>query len=476
MNHNLLPNNNCKLINIVWIDRGIILTILTYILKYYELLHNKIIIINIKFYRLFFKILFPKLKFKKYKKHSSNNFYFNIRTIIKKQNIIIDYLSNYNKYVKTTKINLVPWYDLNDPLIVYEYNKNKKIKLKKFISFIDKFSLCKRANYFNQHIWDTVIENKIIQNYNKKLNNTNQKYLFDFINKYLNKYIFLTNNPQIYYIEKPIYKDKIIEKPIYKDKIIEKTIYKDKIIEKPIYKNINYNLCNIDSVEYDNKTNYMFLFLLEQFLEKLNYNIQNFLSERKLVYDKTINLFNDLNKKFKLPNNIINKLLNEQQFYQKLHKLYENTYSNNKLDNPYYNKSIIYSNINNLLTEELNISQKTNINKYNNKIESVQDIIELTSDKINDIKNNINNINDLSNYFNYNSIYKYKNINLIFDENKVNTILEYAKKETLELFKNKLPTYCKYEDIKFININTENDLNNLIILLNNKLLSINNII
>jgi hypothetical protein len=93
------------MINIIWIDRGIILTIIYYILKYYKKILNKNIIINNHIYREFVSFLFPKLKFSKFEKHKSNNFYFNIRERIKDQDIFIDYLKNYtyffNKRVTT---------------------------------------------------------------------------------------------------------------------------------------------------------------------------------------------------------------------------------------------------------------------------------------------------------------------------------------------------------------------------------------
>ena len=40
-----MPNTKCKIVNTVWIERGIILTILYYLIKKYNLIINKIIII-----------------------------------------------------------------------------------------------------------------------------------------------------------------------------------------------------------------------------------------------------------------------------------------------------------------------------------------------------------------------------------------------------------------------------------------------
>jgi hypothetical protein len=73
--NNILLNSQCKIINIVWIDRGIILTLIYYICKKYNDIYNKTIIINNKIYRKFLKYIFPQLKFKPYSNHNNNNFY-----------------------------------------------------------------------------------------------------------------------------------------------------------------------------------------------------------------------------------------------------------------------------------------------------------------------------------------------------------------------------------------------------------------
>ena len=55
------------------------------------------------------KLFFPNLKFRLFKKHKKRNFYFNIRTIIKQQDIIIDYISNYSEIINT--IDFTQFYD-----------------------------------------------------------------------------------------------------------------------------------------------------------------------------------------------------------------------------------------------------------------------------------------------------------------------------------------------------------------------------
>ncbi len=187
--------NNCKIVNIVWIERGIILTLIYYIIKYYDKLQTNIIIVDNELYCNFLRTLFPKLSFKMYKEHEDINFYFNIRKIIRQQDIIIDYISNYNNIINTSKISLIPWYDMNDPLIVYKYNSKKKLNINKYKDFIKKFSNCKRGNY-NSMMWDSIIENNIIK-----------KYIIFSKNNY-NQFIQFLNN-----FIKSNYTNTIIEKP-----------------------------------------------------------------------------------------------------------------------------------------------------------------------------------------------------------------------------------------------------------------------
>lgn len=260
--------NKCKLINIVWIDRGIILSIIYYIITHYDKLYNMIIIIDIERYRNILSILFIKLKFKKYNgKDKKIYFYFNIRKIIKKQDVIIDYLHNYNKYINTTKINLVPWYDMNDILIMYKYNENTKLKLSKYKIFIQQFSNCKRGNY-NNNIWDMYMETQILSRYIKFNNKYNLQYLFNLLNKYItNNY---TNTIQHKYVYVPIKSNECninIEKnnDINLNNIEKVNNMHDKNIEYPqiIYKTDT----NIKNIEIQNEDN------LDDLIKLLNINI-----------------------------------------------------------------------------------------------------------------------------------------------------------------------------------------------------------
>lgn len=154
--------------NIIWIDRGILLSVIYCILKYYNKISKKNIIIKNNKYYYFINDLFPELKFSKKKKHN-NNFFFNIRSIIKKKNIIIDYISNYDKYIPARSYDYIPWYDINDPLIIYKYSKKYKV--------LKNSKLC--SNNLN-NICDGGLENNIFRILYKLYNK-------DYINSILNK-------------------------------------------------------------------------------------------------------------------------------------------------------------------------------------------------------------------------------------------------------------------------------------------------
>jgi len=231
--NNILLNNQCKIVNIVWIDRGIILTLIYYICKKYNKLLDKIIIINNTRYSKFLKYIFPKLKFRPFKDDHPKNFYFNIRTIIKKQDIIIDYLNNYDDYINAKKLRIIPWYDMNDVLISYEYNSNQKVKLKQYFTFLNRFK-CIRGNYiskqdrfnkniFQSQIWDLLIENKILYKYKVFNPSINISYAFNTFIKsgYTNTVI---EYPKIYYVPINIQE----EKPEENNEIITNIIVENK--------------------------------------------------------------------------------------------------------------------------------------------------------------------------------------------------------------------------------------------------------
>lgn len=187
-----IDNNKCKLINIVWIERGILLTIISYILKKFKALLKKIIIVDNERYRSFLKILFPNHNFQKFIHHTPENFYFNIRKIIYMQDIVIEYIANCDDILFTKKINLVPWYDMNDILIYYKIDSTKTLNLKSLLSDLKFFSKCTRGNFYG-YVWDAYVEANIlqkytmIQKYSPNGNKTEPSVVLNLINSFLSK-------------------------------------------------------------------------------------------------------------------------------------------------------------------------------------------------------------------------------------------------------------------------------------------------
>jgi hypothetical protein len=199
LQNNINTTINCKPVNIVWIERGILLTIIYFVLKYYDILKYKIIIVDNALYCEFLNYIFKKLIFKKFKKHKSYNFYFNIRKIIKKQDIIIDYIHNYDNTIDTDKLYLVPWYDMNDILVAYKYDKHESVKVKKYKRFIDGFSKCRRGNY-NNVIWDMFIEFEIYKKYMNFNRHFNVMDIFNSMNDIIESNYTNTIEKKYYYI------------------------------------------------------------------------------------------------------------------------------------------------------------------------------------------------------------------------------------------------------------------------------------
>jgi len=154
---------NCKEVNLVWVERGIIVIMIYIILKNYDSYKNKKIYISNKNLNVFFSYIFDKLTFVDDTK-GKDVLIFNIRKEVKKEGVTIDYLSNYDNYVPTNKIWLVPYYDMNDPLILFEHSKYGRLDVDIFEEKFKNFSSCERGNYMNKGIiWDVLFENCVIE-------------------------------------------------------------------------------------------------------------------------------------------------------------------------------------------------------------------------------------------------------------------------------------------------------------------------
>ena len=236
--NNFIPRNNAfQMISIpIQIYKGIKLIIIYIILKNYELLQLKKIVITNNIYRNLMKKLFPQLNFiKDYNIKSSENYYFNIRKIIKNQDVVIDYINNYDIYIPSKKIHLIPWYDNSDPLIVYYY-KNKYSCVNKWINTIYKFNYYKRYNY-NNYNWDKLMEYKILLKYLQFASNNKIKLIFSnnippyYVNNNIlyTPYVIFNKNRHIH---QNVIKSKNGSFDLYKDS--DDFLEKKKIIESEI--------------------------------------------------------------------------------------------------------------------------------------------------------------------------------------------------------------------------------------------------
>lgn len=270
VDYNINDNdNNCKLVNIVWTDRGIMLSVMNSIVKHYSDIKEKKIVIQNDTYRDFAQTMFPELHFSHYKHNESdddpNNFYFNIRNIIKKQDIVIDYLKNYNHHIHTQKLHVVPWYDMNDPLITYDYYQDNKVKPTKYLDFINKFSKCRRGRYKNNKMWDTYIENKIFLKYNELKPNIESNFNYSIFNKIIMKNYIPDKKqmdyPKIYYVNNN--EDFLIPTSNYiskNKKLIKNYEIKIKELEKKLthYYNTNIEQQPINPKTYQTPYNQMY--------------------------------------------------------------------------------------------------------------------------------------------------------------------------------------------------------------------------
>ena len=170
-------------------NKGILLGLLYFILKNYKNLINKKIIINLTKYTKILKILFLDLNFLDKLTESNNNFNININTkeIV---DLNITYI-NFLEEIKANKVYIVPWFDGDNPLIMFEKsNKEQNIeKIKNKIIDWDNCSRTQQHNKFNNY--DEFIENIILNKYIEFNNKWSYDDLIKYINTSLSNQIFI---------------------------------------------------------------------------------------------------------------------------------------------------------------------------------------------------------------------------------------------------------------------------------------------
>ncbi len=164
---------NCYKKNMVWENKGIVLGIMYYLInnrkKFVEDKIN-IIVPNGRIRRII-KEVFNDLNILDMDNGSNLNFHINIKSI-DKGGLIINNLKNI-KTIHTKRIYLLPYYDPDNPIIMYNYNPKYTLDIEKIRNKIDKFTNCDRGKIYGtpnfitirckMQTWDPYVEYRILR-------------------------------------------------------------------------------------------------------------------------------------------------------------------------------------------------------------------------------------------------------------------------------------------------------------------------
>lgn len=297
-------------------NKGILLALLYFILKKYKHLINLKIKINLSKYQKILKLLFSDLKFT-----SSDKDTFNININTKEQgNLNITYI-NFLEEIKANKIYIVPWFDGDNPLIMFM--KSKKIQnINEVNKKIVDWHNCSRTQPLALGLEHMRVPEDKHRDWSKtpseRLRNAKHFYPIDipynkfnnydeFIeNNILNKYITFNNkwsyNDLITYINTSLSNQIIIKKTI--EKKIQVPVPTPYLVPIPM-NNINQKEDKIDLVELEKNTrskiyNELNLSNILSILEKIKNNNINFNKSKENI-NKIENMISQLK------NNITNK-------------------------------------------------------------------------------------------------------------------------------------------------------------------------
>jgi hypothetical protein len=159
----------------IWEEKGIVIGVFAHIIKHHTYLMDKTIIINNDIYGSITKLFFDELTFKKYKKpHHKDPYYINIKDVTKTDNHHINNLNNF-QIIHNKKITLLPWYDRDNPIIMFTYDKDQTANIAKLIDDLTYFEKHIRFTKFNSpgktktnciiDCWDTYYERKILKKF-----------------------------------------------------------------------------------------------------------------------------------------------------------------------------------------------------------------------------------------------------------------------------------------------------------------------
>lgn len=173
----------------IWEDKGIIITLIYYLLKNYNLYKNKTIQIKHKLYCKILNKLFKKINF-----NETTGILFNIKNNCN-DNVCINYLDNFNN-ISYDKLYILPWNNYDNPLVLITKGKTKlnKTIIKNKINNL-KYHLSSKYPYLYDNIEEIndkfdmdnkTLESYVLRKFCKKLTkNINYKKIRKYINKKL---------------------------------------------------------------------------------------------------------------------------------------------------------------------------------------------------------------------------------------------------------------------------------------------------
>ncbi len=212
--------------NIIWEDKGIILGIISHLLKHYNSLST--ITLQDTRFKYIAQTLFPLLKFTT----KPAKTIFNIKNNTQ-SHIIINNINNIHE-LHTSKVTLLPWYNNQNPIIMYKHN-DKSIDKSKLLADIKTFNKEERegpydvpyalARYCHINTWDALFEYQVLDRYSKQF-----KYrvvdVYNFITGVLLEPSCLYEKVMPVYLpyKVPVRQDVLV--PV--EKVVEKVVVKEK--------------------------------------------------------------------------------------------------------------------------------------------------------------------------------------------------------------------------------------------------------
>jgi hypothetical protein len=158
--------------NIIWEAKGILLGIMKYIMKHAKTLVDTDIIIDNKRFRNILKLLFSHFTFHK----NGPGFEININNT--KSNGLITNNINNMASIHTNNVILLPWYDEDNPIIMFQHNPQNNQNIPEIINEIQTFGptrlnpWSKNPTYIDfkcgMQTWDTYVEYKVLDRYCKR--------------------------------------------------------------------------------------------------------------------------------------------------------------------------------------------------------------------------------------------------------------------------------------------------------------------